>query len=83
MLFRKYFDGTKKQYGSGSNRNLGGSQLSTPMDKLSPNGKAIVVSGKWKRLNDNNSSTKHIVQETTVRIETESLNDEDKHDQMV
>ncbi|KAF4625250.1 hypothetical protein G7Y89_g12921 [Cudoniella acicularis] len=90
VLFRKYFDGTRDGSGSRSKqhppsdiRNFGGSQLSTPMDALSPTGKAIVGSGKWKRLEDNNSSHKHIIQERTVTIETESLSDEESRHRMV
>ncbi len=89
MLFRKYFDGStagsaakSKPYGSGGSRNNPG-EPSTQMDTLSPTGRTSVVAGKWKRLEDENSSSRHIMQETTVYIETESLSDDDKHHRMV
>ncbi|KAE8447336.1 hypothetical protein EG329_010894 [Mollisiaceae sp. DMI_Dod_QoI] len=96
MLFRKYFDGMRSGSGSGSesrgkqyapsgSRNISNSQLSTPMDTLSPRGKTSIVSGsgKWKRLGDDNSSESHIMQEMTITIETESMSDEEKRHHMV
>ncbi|CZR51144.1 uncharacterized protein PAC_01019 [Phialocephala subalpina] len=93
MLFRKYFDGTRndsasrsKAYARSGSRNLDRSQSQTPLDTLSSTGRVrtSVASGKWKRLGDDNSSDKHIIQETTVYIETESLqSDEGKRHQMV
>ncbi len=88
MLFRKYFDGSQsgsaaksKPYVSGGSRNHPND--STQMDTLSPTGTTSVVAGEWKRLEDENSSSRHIMQETTVYIDTESLSDDDKHRRMV
>jgi hypothetical protein len=82
-LFTRYFENSRngsnaksKQYIAGS-RNIVGSQ--TQMDNLSPAGKTTISIGKWKRLGDGNSSTSHIIlHETTVTVETESMNDEEK-----
>ncbi|PMD43744.1 GPCR, PTH11-type [Hyaloscypha variabilis F] len=82
-LFTRYFESSRngsnaksKQYIAGS-RNIVGSQ--TQMDNLSPAGKTTISIGKWKRLGDGNSSTSHIIlHETTVTVETESMNDEEK-----
>ncbi|KAF8848131.1 GPCR, PTH11-type [Acephala macrosclerotiorum] len=87
MLFRKYFDGTRndsdsrsKVYAHSGSRNRDRSESQTPLDTLSPSGRVrtSVASGKWKRLGDENSSDKHIMQERTIYIETESMSDEEK-----
>lgn len=81
MLFRKYFDGIKsKQYGSSGTRGgIGGSHGDTPMDNLSRTGQTTVTGGRWKRLGTgDDDSTKNIIQETTVTVETESISDDEK-----
>ncbi|KAJ9133734.1 hypothetical protein NKR23_g10594 [Pleurostoma richardsiae] len=82
LLFRRYLESTlgsgsrSKQYATGGGRSIGG-DVPTQMDTLSPTGEATVTSGKWKRLDDESSSTKHIMQVTTVSVQTESMKSTD------
>lgn len=87
MLFRQYFESSRNRsnnksrpYASGS-RNTGG-ESSTPMDTLSPTGKAAAV-GKWNRLDDENSSTRHIIHNGAASSENGSLSDLEKNSHRV
>ncbi|RFU77407.1 integral membrane [Trichoderma arundinaceum] len=84
LLVRKYVDASKnssagKSNGyavSGAGRNHSHNHAaSTQMDTLSPSGKTTIVGGKWERLEDENSSSRNIIQERTIYVETESLSD--------
>ncbi|KAI1498320.1 GPCR, PTH11-type [Biscogniauxia marginata] len=85
LLARQYLqsrDGSNAQskgyaYGGSRDQNLRNHDLA--MDNLSRNGKATVTVGKWERLDDENSSTKHIIQQTSVSVETEILRNLKQH----
>ncbi|KAL7814936.1 hypothetical protein V8C44DRAFT_324875 [Trichoderma aethiopicum] len=87
ILVRKYVDSSKNGssgksngYGTGSGAVKSHTRApSTKLDTLTPSGKATAVGGKWERLEDENSSSRDIVQETTIYVETDSLSDLDKH----
>ncbi|KAH0527510.1 hypothetical protein TsFJ059_002508 [Trichoderma semiorbis] len=87
ILVRKYIDSSKNRSGNKSNGYAAESGTgrshnrapSTQLDNLTASGKTTVVGGKWKRLEDENSSSRNIIQEHTIYIETESLSDNDKH----
>ncbi|KAL6786508.1 GPCR, PTH11-type [Trichoderma sp. SZMC 28012] len=87
ILVRKYIDSSKNRSGNKSNGYAAESGTgrshnrapSTQLDNLTATGKTTVVGGKWKRLEDENSSSRNIIQEHTIYIETESLSDNDKH----
>lgn len=87
ILVRKYIDSSKNRSGNKSNGYAAESGTgrshnrapSTQLDNLTATGKTTVVGGKWKRLEDENSSSRNIIQEHTIYIETESLSDHDKH----
>ncbi|KAI0023874.1 GPCR, PTH11-type [Xylariomycetidae sp. FL0641] len=85
-LFKQYRERSQQGgYGTKGSKltsgSLGGSRSrgkeGTQMDTLSSTGKTTVVSGKWKRLEDETSSAKHIIQETTVSVETSSMTDDE------
>ncbi|KAL7787060.1 GPCR, PTH11-type [Trichoderma ceciliae] len=85
LFVRKYADASNNNSAGQSNgyaasgTGLGHNHAaSSQMDTLSPSGKTTVVGGKWKRLEDENSSSRNIIQERTVYVETESLSDIDK-----
>ncbi|KAI5918710.1 GPCR, PTH11-type [Camillea tinctor] len=83
LLARQYFEtrngsnAQSKGYAYGSGRD--GKTHDTPMDNLSRTGKTTVTAGRWERLDDENSSTKHIIQETSVSVETEYIHDKEHH----
>ncbi|CAM1502609.1 Fc.00g073850.m01.CDS01 [Cosmosporella sp. VM-42] len=85
-LFNNYFDRSRNASGgvsgaksSGAIRTIGGGEFTpggTQLDSLTPNGKGIrsvtVSGGKWRRLEDENSSSKGILEDTEAYIETKS-----------
>ncbi|KAI1842181.1 hypothetical protein JX265_001458 [Neoarthrinium moseri] len=94
QLFRRYLETSRYASGSGSgSRPVGyGSQgdtlnspteQSVPMDTFGSRAKTSVIGGKWdskwERLSDDNSSERHIIQERTISVETESTTFDDKH----
>ncbi|KPM45562.1 hypothetical protein AK830_g943 [Neonectria ditissima] len=88
----KYFDrsrnassGQSKGNRSGGKqiRTIGGGVVNsggTQLDNLTPAGKGVisvnVTGGKWRRLEDETSSSKGIMASTEVNIETESISDD-------
>ena len=70
-------------YGSDRGTHHKSADRSVAMDALSPRVKTSVVGGKWARLSDENSSARHIIQERTLSVETESLSSNDKHSDRV
>ncbi|KAL7928929.1 GPCR, PTH11-type [Trichoderma chlorosporum] len=87
VLVRRFADASKNRSANKSSGYAGGSNggrshnhaAATQLDSLTPGGKTTVVGGKWKRLEDENSSSKNIMQEREVCVETESLSDHDKN----
>ncbi|KAI0595172.1 GPCR, PTH11-type [Biscogniauxia sp. FL1348] len=83
LLARQYFESRNgsnaqsKAYGYGGSRDV--MTHDTPLDNLSRTGKTTISAGRWKRLEDENSSTKHIIQETSVSVETEYMRDKEHH----
>ncbi|KAI0007092.1 GPCR, PTH11-type [Xylariaceae sp. FL0662B] len=71
----KYGPGTKPrqygQYGHSSNPKLNNSDV--PLTNISGTGRTTVVAGKWRRLDDSGSDSRHIIEERTVTIDSESI----------
>ncbi|PTB61885.1 GPCR, PTH11-type [Trichoderma citrinoviride] len=87
ILVRKYVDASKNGssgkshgYGTGSGAVRSHNRApSTQLDTLTTSGKATAVGGQWERLEDDNSSSRKIMQKTTIYVETDSMSDLDRH----
>ncbi|KAH6658524.1 GPCR, PTH11-type [Truncatella angustata] len=92
QMVRKYLESSRYGSGGGSKPVGYDSHADThnktgdgnvALGALPPRARTSATAGKWARLSDDNSSARHIIQERTISIETESLSSSDKHSSRV